>query len=104
MILLLGLEGDVIITLPTPTLLAQMQRERQQLLKMVDGLKIESDSLRRERDDIKAERDACQKVSVPLDPNGLYNVPLRLKAPRPMRQILPKTKKNSRVCGKKTPT
>lgn len=31
----------------------------------MDGLKIESDSLRRERDDIKAERDAYQKINVP---------------------------------------
>ncbi len=86
MILLLGLEGDVIITLPSPTMLSQMQRERQQLLRMVDGLKLEADSLRRERDDIKAERDAFARPNVPnpaihstanaqINPNGLYNAP-----------------------------
>jgi hypothetical protein len=96
MILLLGLEGDVIITLPSPTMLAQMQRERQQLLKMVDGLKIETDSLRRERDDIKAERDALQHINAPLSVSssvvrqtasaqmtdkGLYTVPAPNAAP-----------------------
>lgn len=86
MMLLLGLEGDVIITLPSPTMLSQMQRERQQLLKMVEGLKIEADSLRRERDDIKTEYSTYQKSNAPyqgvkqtanaqINPNGLYNLP-----------------------------
>lgn len=96
MILLLGLDGDVVITLPTPALLTQMQRERQQLLRMVDGLKIEADSLRRERDDVKVERDnyarlmagnsailvanapnqlITQTANAQITPGGLYTVP-----------------------------
>ncbi|HEY0074218.1 MAG TPA: hypothetical protein VGB77_08960 [Abditibacteriaceae bacterium] len=60
MLFLLGLEGDVIITLPTPALLAQSQREQQRLSRVVEGLKLEADSLRRERDDLKAEFQAYQ--------------------------------------------
>jgi hypothetical protein len=60
MLFLLGLEGDVVITLPTPALLAQSQREQQRLSRVVEGLKLEADSLRRERDDLKAEFQAFQ--------------------------------------------
>ena len=95
MILLLGLEGDVIITLPSPTMLSQMQRERQQLLRMVDGLKLEADSLRRERDDMEAERDTFARPVVPnsiirstasaqINPNSLngsYAAPDQKEAP-----------------------
>lgn len=62
MLFLLGLEGDVVITLPTPALLTQSQREQQRLLRVVEGLKLEADSLRRERDDLKAEFQAYQKA------------------------------------------
>ena len=94
MLFLLGLEGDVVITLPTPTLLTQMQREQQRLLKVVDGLKLEADSLRRERDDAKAEFQAYQVTiqagnagnakapvnvvaSAQINPHGLYAAPDR---------------------------
>lgn len=76
LLLLLGLEGDVVITLPNPTLLTQLQRERQQLLKAIDGLKIEVNSLRKERDDARIERDACQRVAfAPVLPGNSAPLP-----------------------------
>jgi cell division protein FtsB len=117
MLFLLGLEGDVIITLPTPALLAQSHREQQRLSRVVEGLKLEADSLRRERDDLKAEFQAYQVAnqvanaakapinvvaSAQINPHGstqgFYALPLKRSEEKLMdeqKEIMRLTKENA---------
>jgi regulator of replication initiation timing len=74
MLMLLGLQGDMVITAPNPRIVGQLEQERKKLRSDVDGLKIEVESLRRERDAARTERDECRNGKAAPAAGG-YNAP-----------------------------